>query len=127
MLTIATMLRDIPRLEAPQAELILRLFAARDDVDRLVSLVQDVPRTAQYARNLHSDPYSSRMWRRILVLHAADVLLETAGVESVEGTPYEYCNTGDSYATTLIYNSETDQLSLGSWADIIAARESCSA
>lgn len=54
-------------------------------------------------------------------MYAADEILETCGVE---GWCYSdiryglsYCNTGDSYATTLCYDSERDRFFVSCWAD----------
>jgi hypothetical protein len=57
-------------------------------------------RTDAYARRCYHDP-----GRDLLVLHAADELLQTCGVEgwSTNGgrDGVSYCNNGDTYAPTL--------------------------
>jgi hypothetical protein len=83
--------------------------------------------THAYVRSLYSDPYDSRMWRRTVALHAIDKILDTFGVESLgevdmrEGPPYEYCNAGDPYVATLIYQRNADTLFIGCWGDLVEA------
>lgn len=64
-----------------------------------------------------------------MMLHAIDEILGTFGVEPLgpvdmrDGPPFEYCNTGDSYAATIIYSRESDTLRIGSWGDIAERHE----
>lgn len=103
-----------------------RLCKARDDARALEKEINSGrhEKTRQYANSCYSDPYASLQWRTTLVLHALDVLLGTHGVESLgpldmrDGPPYEYCNAGDPYVTTLIYTRATDTLRIGCWGDI---------
>jgi hypothetical protein len=84
------------------------------------------PETAQYVRSLHNDPYHTFGWRRTIALHAMDCIVGTCGVEGLGppddrdgyAPPYEYLNTGDTYAMTLVYCRATDSISLHSWGDI---------
>ena len=70
-----------------------------------------------------------------MALHAIDQLVETYGVEPLrdpadgdfdhDGAPaYEYLNTGDTYAATLLYSRDDDTLSIGSWGDVAESFES---
>jgi len=121
----AKKLRDTFDLDAAQAKLIKDLCAARDYRELLEPLIEaKCPETAAYARSCYNDPYNSRMWRTTLVLHAVDHILGTDGVECVgEGRrnspPYEYCNAGHTYATTLVYKRASDRLFIGNWGDIV--------
>jgi hypothetical protein len=124
----AKKLRDTFDLDTAQAKLIKDLCAARDYRELLEPLIEaKCPETAAYARSCYNDPYNSRMWRTTLVLHAIDHILGTSGVECIgEGEhsegyapPYEYCNAGDTYATTLVYKRASDRLFIGKWGDIV--------
>ncbi len=118
------------RLSRADAELIRALGHAADDGDALRELVDRyedarLPKTAKYVRSLHSDPYYSRIWRVTVALEAMNEIMDTHGVEALgpgrEGDyapPYEYLNTGDTYAATLIYHRASDSLRIGSWGDI---------
>jgi len=110
------------------AELICKLWAARDDEESLRTLVGFVPQTETYVRSLYNDPYDSAKWRRTVALHALDVLLGTHGVEpiwspeqephnEVDGPAGEYLNAGDMYATTLVFDRDADEIRIGSWGD----------
>ena len=120
-------LRETFDLDAAQAKLIKQLCAARDSAEKLAHIIENhCPDTAAYAGGCHRSPYHSQMWRTTLVLHAIDCILGTHGVEAldpdgvycVHPPAYEYCNTGDTYATTLIYKRETDRLFVGCWGAI---------
>jgi len=115
-----------PQLEREQALLIRKLAHVRDEPERLGALLEkECPETDAYRRRCYNDPLDSRMWRTTLVLHAIDLILGTSGVEVLgepedfrSAPPYEYCNTGDSYGTTLVYHRDADAIRIGSWADI---------
>jgi hypothetical protein len=56
------------------------------------------------------------------ILQAIDCILGTCGVESVSipgdyDSELYYCNTGDSYGTTVCYESATGEWFIWSWAD----------
>lgn len=113
-------------LDRKGANLIRRLAHAVDDRARLESIIaRECPDTHAYARRCYSDPFDSHMWRVTMALHAIDRVLGTHGVESLgpvsmrEGPPYEYCNAGDTYATTLVYTRATDTLRIACWGDIV--------
>jgi len=122
-----TLLSEFKQLSAEDAKLIRALAAAADDGDRLKKLVDErVPNTASYVRSLHSDPYRSRLWRNTVALHAMNAVLGTYGVEGLGpprggdyAPPYEYLNTGDTYAGTLIFDRDKDRLFVGSWGDVV--------
>jgi hypothetical protein len=112
-------------LDRKGANLIRALAHATDDREALATLIEKrCPKTHEYARRCYNDPYNSHMWRVTMALHAIDIVLGTYGVEPLgtvyarTGPPYEYCNTGDTYATTLIYTRATDTLRIGCWGDI---------
>jgi hypothetical protein len=113
-------------LTPQQARLVRALAHAVDDPDVLSSLVESsCPKTQQYVRSMHSDPYNSHMWRVTVALYAMDEVVGTSGVEalgpqgdSMSAPPYECLNAGDPYVATLIYRRKTDTLSIGSWGDV---------
>ncbi len=121
--TLVATFRDLDR---KGALLIRRLAKAVHDPSALARLIErECPETHAYARSCYSDPYASGMWRRTMALHAIDRVLGTHGVEPLgevhmtAGPPYEYCNAGDTYATTLIYKRGCDRLFIGNWGDIV--------
>jgi hypothetical protein len=119
-------LQEDLHLSPEDAKLVRAIGHAADDGEILSTLIEsNVPRTAEYVRSLHSDPYRSPMWRVTIALHAMDVILGTHDVEGLGpatwsnyAPPYEYLNTGDTYGTTLIYRRKTDTVSIGDWGSI---------
>jgi hypothetical protein len=119
-------------LTPEDAKLIRTLAKAVDEdipghfADPLRDLVEDhTPDTAKYVRSMYSDPYDSHIWRVTVALHATNEIMGTYGVEGLgpdiggpTPPPYEYLNTGDTYATTLIYRRRDNSLNIGSWGDI---------
>lgn len=99
--------------------------AGPDSVDKALSVLQGrldpctVPETQVWVDACYNRPDDTE-----LMLHAADVLLGTHGVESLgpvdtrSGPPFAYLNTGDTYADTVVYNSETRRFMVCSWGDI---------
>lgn len=114
-------------LDRKGANLIRRLAHATDDGARLASIIErECPETHRYARSCYNDPFHSKIWRVTMALHAIDRLLGTYGVEALGpgrsgdyAPPYEYCNAGDTYATTLVYTRNTDTLRIACWGDIV--------
>lgn len=132
------LLKAFPSLDEQQAKLIRALGHAVDEGepdhtyglranDKLEKLVDEhVPGTSKYVRSMHSDPYRMHMWRVTVALHAMNEVMGTYGVEALgpdvhgyNAPPYEYLNTGDTYATTLIYRRRDNSLNIGSWGDIV--------
>lgn len=113
-------------LTLEQARLMRKLAHNVDDREVLSKLIDEFcPNTSRSARACHSDPYNSGMWRRTMLLRALDEILGTHGVEALGkgntppyAPPYEYLNTGDPYAVTLIYTKKSDTISIGCWGDI---------
>jgi hypothetical protein len=115
-----------PHLDAYRVTLIRALAHGVDDPIRLSGLIgcnEVLKATDAYARSCYGDPYDSGMWRRTIALHAIDRILGTCGVEPLgkvhmRGPPYEYCNAGDPWTTTLIYHRSVDALRIGCWGDL---------
>lgn len=80
----------------------------------------DVPQCAQWVRQCHHEPPV-----REKIMCAIDGLLDTHGVEALgdSGTyrypQFSYCNTGDSYACTVVYDYLKDRYLLTSWGDLV--------
>lgn len=111
-------------LDDTKARLACALCDAADDADALADLVEQFPAVERLARG----QLDCSDGRRTVVLHALDQLLGTHGVEPLygpeqtaygpEAPDYEYCNTGDSYAATLVYSRDDDAVTIGCWGDI---------
>lgn len=119
---------DLLNLEPKAASLIKRLASSVDDRERLETLIEKhCAETWEYAKRCHSWPFDSAMWRRTMVLHAIDCIMDTYGVEALgecsddgrQGPPFEYMNTGDSYVLTLVYDRIKDKLFISSWGDVV--------
>jgi len=59
---------------------------------------------------------------------AIDIALDTCGVEVLRDEDdrdvwLSYCNTGDSYGTTIVFDHENETFRISSWADEVEARE----
>ena len=121
-----TLLSEFRQLSPEDARLIRALASAADDGEKLKKLVEkSAPGTELYVRSMHSDPYYSRLWRNTVALHAIDKIMGTHGVEGLGpqrardyAPAYEYLNTGDTYASTLIFDRDKDRLFVGSWGDV---------
>ena len=96
-------------LDSEQANLVRSIAHAASPNGSLRKIIDNkCPDTAAYVRSMYSDPYHSCMWRRTVALHAIDRILGTCGVEALGppdedsgyAPPYEYLNSGDTYATT---------------------------
>lgn len=119
---------DTFRITEDEAKLVKQLCSLADDRDALEALIAEkCPATDAYARSCYNSPWTSGMWRRTMILHAIDKIVDTCGVEPLGpmndhrvgyAPPYEYLNTGDSYAATLIYKRATDNLFIGDWGSI---------
>jgi hypothetical protein len=69
-----------------------------------------------------------------LIMHACDVLMNTCGVESIEiegayvsryyqSSVASYCNTGETYSTTLVFDHENQEFGLSSYGDFFEGWE----
>ena len=119
-----------------QAGLIKRLTAAADRPGELRNILdrasRQIPGTVQYFYSIGGGSRGTldhhRHWRRTIILDAVNELVGGYGVEALGprgsfssgGSPrYEYVNMGDTYATTLIYRTKTDNLFIGDWGSIV--------
>ena len=116
-------------IRAPSVKaLTTQLHITEDEANTVRGLIkgtvdpETVEATEGWVRQCHHRPPDSD-----LILHAIDATLNTHGVEYIGGGPqdtwdwrpdYEYCNTGDSYAATIIRNNETGAYFIGDWGTI---------
>lgn len=129
---LRALLTSFPSLSRELARLIRAIAHAANDREALATIIaKSCPDTHAYA--LWCDAYRQcfgyRHWRITFALHAIDRVLGTCGVEplpsnqelwpALQGPQHEYCNAGDTYATTLIYTRATDTLRIGCWGDIV--------
>lgn len=102
------------------------------EITRLISGKRS-PRRYQSVRSWIAESYSEPE-NYEQVMKAIDEILETCGVEALfeEELPFGekadkpfalYCNTGDSYASTILYWIEKNEYSITSWADAIELKE----
>lgn len=80
-------------------------------------LVESFPCCADYVRQCHHEPGI-----RVLCRMAINNLLGTDGVEHLGQSRHTrnhvyYCNAGDTYAVTVLFNGNT--LSVGCWGDLV--------
>jgi hypothetical protein len=78
------------------------------------------PKTVQWVGQCYNRPGEVA-----LILSALNDVLGMYGVEGLGkndchpyNPPFEYLNTGDSYATTIVYKSTTDHFFISSWGDV---------
>lgn len=128
--SIKRLMETFPDLTRERAGLVRKLAAQSDDGEALRETIQiHCSQTAAYAASCHHDPFDSPMWRRTMVLSAINETVGTFGVEplwrngqqEMSGPPFEYLNTGDTYAMTLVYRKSTDNLYLGSMGGVVEA------
>lgn len=122
-----SLLATFRNLTPEHAKLIRKLARLADEPVKLEALIVD--ECTNTDRHLFGDPYRTATWRRNIMLRAIDELLGTHGVEPLgpvdmhAGPPYSYCNTGDSYAVTVVYERKGDRLILASWGDLAERHE----
>lgn len=84
---------------------------------------ESFPKTAEWSFHCYHKP-----WDSSLKMSAINELLDMFGVEGIGGgddwhngyaPAYSYCNTGDSYAATILYEYRTGRFFIGSWGDIV--------
>ena len=90
---------------------------------------QEDPRTVEQTDAWVRSCYHEPAWRE-QAEHAVDVLLETSGVEAAFATggrksqrigwpEFTYCNAGDTYATTIVFDRRADAVLLTCWGDTL--------
>lgn len=102
--------------------------------DRIIGLIhgsidyREHPAVVAWAKQCYHDPRDSDQSRPECIMRAIDAELGTYGVEAIEGRYVDryhgtiqatYCNTGDTYATTILYDCEDQKYRLTSWGDFV--------
>jgi hypothetical protein len=93
------------------------------DVLKSKTQPEDYPKTAAWIRACYHEPRPEEK-----KLRACDEILETYGTEAIESSVYQvdrfhhkivavYCNTGDSYAATILFETERERFVITSWGD----------
>lgn len=109
--TVKRMMRDL-HIDKETATKVRKLMTG--ELDPLT-----VPACAQWVRQCYHSPHHVEA-----ELCAIDAVLGTHGVEGL-GRPgrlsphFSYCNTGDSYATTVCYNHIKRRYEITSWGDLV--------
>lgn len=110
-------IKEVLKLSDNKAQQMRDLLAERLD-----------PETFDSVQKWRAQCYNWPPSRAEMVMCAANEILETHGVEAIQGEwvdhynqdiRYTYCNTGDTYAATLIYDTAKDRYLLGSWGDLV--------
>lgn len=115
-------IESVTRCDRDVAIKVRRVIDGRDDP-------MIYPKTAAWAHKCYSDPRDIE-----LQLAAIDELLDTCGTESMRSddadwdhywldTVMVYCNTGDSYGGTIVYDVDCDVFYATSWADWMETAE----
>jgi hypothetical protein len=122
-------------VDAKAAKLIRKVIHAADDRYELEDLitapgmsVSPFPVTDAWARKCYSNPFTSQGWRETMMMSALSEIVGGFGEESLHGKGqdkygtawprYRYVNMGDTYATTLILNTDTGSVTIGCWGDL---------
>lgn len=85
---------------------------------------EDYPKVKAWIEACYHTPTN----RAELKMKACDEILETCGVEAIESPSYQvdryhhnivatYCNTGDTYDVTILFETEAEKFRITSWGD----------
>lgn len=108
-------LQEIKDVTEDDAKLIRRVWKATKDTD----FETLYPQVKAYLDSCHTRPYTIQIKRWIV-----DSILNTCGVEFLgmdrrSGDGVNYCNAGDTYATTILFIGK--RLVVGCWGDLVEA------
>ena len=120
--TLETLCEFFPRVPGSSLLLLRRLI--RNDVDAQECYAQvfgaEFDRRGYYDSTPVGGGYIPESVDRACILLVADRLLGTFGVEYLGGDIY-YCNTGDTYDLTLLYDERVDRFFVGTWGSLVEA------
>jgi hypothetical protein len=109
------------------AKLTEALSITPEQADQVIGLVRgridpfSVPAVEEWRRQCYHEPDASKPET---IMRAIDAVLETCGTEAIWGTSCtvpaaEYCNAGDTYAPTILYDYVASKYRLISWGDFV--------
>ena len=108
------------------ARLADRLHIPEPDAAYILALIHrevspfTIPAVDSWRRACYHDPDPDKPET---IMRAIDVVLDTCGTEAIWGSQSctmpvaEYCNSGDTYATTILYDYDRRCYCLTSWGD----------
>lgn len=114
-----------------RARLIEALQITEAQADQVLGLIRgtvdpfSVPAVDEWRRQCYHEPDPKRA---DTIMRAVDAVLGTYGTEAIRGQYVdrynqdivaEYCNTGDSYAATILYDAVARKYRLTSWGDFV--------
>jgi hypothetical protein len=123
-----------PIMAFTPARLAEALQISEETAARIVDLVRERidyrehPAVVAWARECHHDPRESLNARPECIMRAIDAELKTYGVEPIRGNHVDrywddcqaiYCNTGDTYAATILYDTHDGKYRLTSMGDFV--------
>lgn len=120
-MTIPSQARLIEAFGEDQGTAAYRLAKRLDDC-------RQHPAVVKWAEQCYHDPRDSSDAHSACLMEALNAVLEGCGVEAIEGRYIDhynqniqatYVNFGEAYATTLLYDHETDRLRLTSLGDFV--------
>jgi hypothetical protein len=111
------------------ARLVERLQITEEQAQRIIGVIRgkvspfEVPSTAAWRKQCYHDPDPAKPETR---MHAIDGILGTFGTEAIWGRSCtqpvaEYCNTGETYDSTILYDYVNAKYRLTSWGDWVEA------
>lgn len=120
--TLETLCEFFPQVPGSKLLLLRRLI--RNDVDAQECYAQvfgeEFSRRAYYRGTAAGSGYIPEGDEEAMILLIADKLIGTCGVEYLGGDIY-YCNTGDTYDLTLLYDERVDRFFVGTWGSLVEA------
>ena len=110
---------NLPSVKTLQA----RLFISRDKARAVRAAME------HYRRGDYDNSNAHPSFAVYEVMQDIDKILETCGVEYIHGSGNDsmqglyYCNTGDTYKTTVVFDEKTERFRVSSWGDIVEKQE----
>jgi hypothetical protein len=108
-----TALQSIKDVGPKQAHLVRKIWRKMTREQ----LIEQFPHVADYVRQCHNPP-DTRQLRRMAVDHTIGTYgVEYLGTSRRTGEHIEYCNSGDTYDTTILFFGP--HLRVGCWGDLV--------
>ena len=115
--SLKALLAAFPSVHEDRLQIIRQLWRGPRRGEYPLSLSVYAPQTMKWVDSCFHPPHTRDVHRR-----AIDELLETHGIEHLgrhrrSGEHVYYCNSGDTYATTLIFHGSN--MYIGCWGDLV--------